>query len=174
MRSVYHRQSLTKALCQNQQQQVCPPSTVYERTQRAQFPRRALTAAVSCSSLLTPGLDPCRASQRRQRAAPEKQLSSHLPGYKFSVVNHSIVFTPTGRANRKWEQSKTFLVKQGTEQTNTAPGSSQTNAIFERRFKNILAAARTAMKGAPSPLNLSGYWSLAALYAIDRASFLPF
>ena len=69
---------------------------------------------------------------------------------------------------------KEFLDKHGITHTKTAPGSSQANAIVERRFESIFAAARSALKAAPPPLNGKGYWSLAALDAIDKANYLPF
>lgn len=67
-----------------------------------------------------------------------------------------------------------FLGEQGTTRTFTAPASSQSNAIVERRFESLFAAARAALAAAPPPLNKAAWWSSACLDAMDKANYLPY
>eukprot|EP00173_Palmaria_palmata_P000189 Plantae.Rhodophyta-Palmaria_palmata.ctg10909.p1 GENE.Plantae.Rhodophyta-Palmaria_palmata.ctg10909~~Plantae.Rhodophyta-Palmaria_palmata.ctg10909.p1 ORF type:complete len:318 (-),score=-12.26 Plantae.Rhodophyta-Palmaria_palmata.ctg10909:264-1187(-) len=53
-----------------------------------------------------------------------------------------------------------FLDGQDTARTHTAPGSSPSNAIVERRFESIFAATWASLHAAPPPLNAVAYWSL--------------
>lgn len=69
---------------------------------------------------------------------------------------------------------KAFLDKQGTVRSFTAPTFSPSNAILERRFESIFAAARTALKTALSPVNAQANWSFVALDAIDKANYISF
>ena len=46
---------------------------------------------------------------------------------------------------------KDFLLKHGIAHSKTAPGSSQSNAIVERRFESVFANAMDALKAAPPP-----------------------
>ena len=69
---------------------------------------------------------------------------------------------------------KDFLDRQGKIKSTTAPFSSSSNAMVERRLGIIFGAARTALAAAPPPLNGSSFWSFAALDAIDKSNFLPF
>lgn len=69
---------------------------------------------------------------------------------------------------------KQLLLDQGTTQTHTAPGSSQSNVIVDRRFESVFANVRASILVAPPPLNSKGYWSIAALDSIDKTNYLPF
>ena len=46
--------------------------------------------------------------------------------------------------------------------------------MVARLFERIFAAARTALNAAETPLNSKGYWSFAALDAIDISNYMPF
>lgn len=68
---------------------------------------------------------------------------------------------------------KNILSNPGTAHSTTVPNSSSTNAQVERRFETVFAAASTALKAAPPPLNSKFYWSIAALDAIGKQNYLP-
>lgn len=67
-----------------------------------------------------------------------------------------------------------FLSGQGILHTKTAPSSSQSNSIVERRFESVFENDRAAMLAAPHPLNTDSFWSLGALDSIDKANHMPF
>lgn len=46
-----------------------------------------------------------------------------------------------------------FLLNQGTAQSKTAPESSQSNGIVERRFESVFAAPQALLLEAPPPLS---------------------
>lgn len=69
---------------------------------------------------------------------------------------------------------KDFLYKQGTAKSTTAPNSSSSNAMVERRLGIIFGSARSALAVAPPTLKKACFWSFAALDGIEKSNFLPF
>lgn len=65
---------------------------------------------------------------------------------------------------------KAFLDTNGTQATLTAPNASQSNSFAERRFRQLMAAARASMAAAPHMPN--NMWSFAVLDAAAKQNYL--
>lgn len=80
--------------------------------------------------------------------------------------------TPRTDGSTKQDSKKLrgFLDSNGTNATRTSPNASQSNAFDERGFRQLMAAARTAMAAAPHmPKSI---WSHAVLDAADKGNYL--
>lgn len=67
-----------------------------------------------------------------------------------------------------------YCGKQGTIKSSSAPNSSSSNAMVERRIGIIFGSARSALAGAQRSLNGASFQSFAELDEIDKGHFFPF
>lgn len=75
-----------------------------------------------------------------------------------------------GAKKQDTKKLKNFSDARGSATSHTAPNAIQSNAFAERRFRQLMAAARTAMAAASHmPKNM---WSYAVLYAADKGNYL--
>lgn len=75
-----------------------------------------------------------------------------------------------GAKEQNTKKIRVFLDSNGTATTHTAPNASQSNSFSERRFRQLMAAARTAM--AEAPHMTKAFWYFAVLDAAGKCNFL--
>lgn len=74
--------------------------------------------------------------------------------------------------NKTQKKLRELLDSNGTGATHTSPNASQSNAFAERRFRQLMAAARTAMASAPHMPKY--FWSHAVLDAVEQKQLLGY
>lgn len=106
----------------------------------------------------------------KEKSGAAKEIMLSLSKIQMMCKAKAQILHTDGAKEQNTKELRTFLDDNGTKASHTDPKSSQSNALAERRFRQLMAAARTAMTAAPHMPKK--FWSHAVLDEAEKGNYM--